>query len=147
MAQTSPPSGAQSVFNKLGATALIALMVFAALMLWLGIPLGWLVIGSLLVSSSQPSMGPYMVVIIGIIVSVVITANLISRINRAYERVSGNQGRVRVQLPWMKSMRGEREAPKERSVLDVVMVGSVILAAAAAGAWFFLLAGSSLPGG
>ena len=124
---------------------IVVLMAVAAMLLWVGIPLGWLWIGSQLVDSSQPSMGPYMVVVVGIIASVVVDALLISRLNRSYERVTGSTGHVRVQLPWMKSMRGEREKPREFSVLDVVMVGTVALAALSMGVWFFFFAGSPLP--
>lgn len=135
------------VKNKTTAMLLIGLMTFAALMLWIGIPLGWLYIGSLLVDSSQPSMGPYMVVVVGIVATVVADAMLISRLNRYYQRVTHTDGHVRVRLPWMRSMRGERDSGRETTVLDVILIGSVALAALTAGLWFFLLAGSSLPGG
>jgi hypothetical protein len=51
-----------------------------------------------------------------------------------------------VQLPWMKSMRGEREEPRGISVLDAILIASVTLAGLAFGLWFFVFAGSSLPG-
>jgi hypothetical protein len=133
--------------KKAAATAIVVAMSVAAMTLWVGIPLGWLWIGSQLVSSSQPSMGPYMVVVVGIITSVVIDALIISRLNRSYQRVTGGRGQVRVQLPWMKSMRGEREKPRGMSVLDAVMVGTVTLAGICALLWFVFLAGSPLPGG
>jgi multisubunit Na+/H+ antiporter MnhB subunit len=131
--------------RKAAATLIVILMAFAAMFLWVGIPLGWLWIGSQLVDSSQPSMGPYMVVVVGIIASVVIDALLISRLNREYERVTGSHGRVRMQVPWMKSMRGEREKPREISVLDAIMIGTVTLAGLCALLWFIFLAGSPLP--
>jgi hypothetical protein len=43
-------------------------------------------------------------------------------------------------------MRGERDTPRPRSVLDVVMIASVTLALIAFAIWFFAFAGSSLPG-
>jgi hypothetical protein len=142
-----PAGGVLASLGRKGAAAVIVLlMAIAAMMLWIGIPLAWLWIGSMLVDSSQPSMGPYMVVVAGIIASVVIDALLISRLNRKYETLTGGRGHIRVQLPWMKSMRGERERPRQASVLDVIMVGTVALAALAMGIWFFLFAGSSLPG-
>ena len=131
--------------KKAAAAFLIVAMSVAALFLWVGIPIGWLWIGSQLVSSSQPSMGPYAVVAIGIIASVVIDAMILSRLNRTYQRVTGTDGQVRLQLPWMKSMRGERDSGRPRSVLDVVMVWSVALALLCFGVWFFAFAGSSLP--
>lgn len=129
---------------RLCAAGLIALMLIAALMIWIGIPLLWLLIGSQLVSTTQPSFGPYMVVLAGIIVSVALVAMAIGRLNRAYQRVTGTDGTVRVQLPWLRSMRAERHAPTAHSVLDVVMVSSVVLAAAIATVWFFGFAGSSI---
>ena len=132
--------------RKATAAAIVAAMIVAAFTLWIGIPLGWLWIGSQLVDSSQPSMGPYMVVVVGIVASVVLDALIISRLNRRYERVTGSDGNVRVQLPWLKSMRGEREKPREVSVLDAIMVGTVSVAGLAMLLWFVFLAGSPLPG-
>ncbi len=131
--------------RKALAALIVVGMAVAAMTLWIGIPLGWLWIGSQLVDSSQPSMGPYMVVAVGIIASVVIDALLIARLNREYQRVTGSRGNVRVQLPWMKSMRGEREKPREMTVLDAIMVGTVALAALTMLLWFIFLAGSPLP--
>ena len=119
--------------RKVTAALIVAAMIVAAFTLWVGIPLGWLWIGSQLVDSSQPSMGPYMVVVVGIIASVVVDALLISRLNRRYERVMGGTGQARVQLPWLKSMRGEREKPRDVSVLDAIMVGTVAVAVVLAG--------------
>jgi multisubunit Na+/H+ antiporter MnhB subunit len=131
--------------RKATAALIVAAMTVAAFTLWVGIPLGWLWIGSQLVDSSQPSMGPYMVVVVGIVASVVVDAMIISRLNRRYERVVGSSGPVRVQLPWLKSMRGERERPREISVLDAIMVGTVAVAGLVLLLWFVFLAGSPLP--
>jgi multisubunit Na+/H+ antiporter MnhB subunit len=130
--------------RKAKAAAIVAAMTVAAFTLWVGIPLGWLWIGSQLVDSSQPSMGPYMVVVVGIIASVVVDALLISRLNRRYEQVMGGTGQTRVQLPWLKSMRGEREKPRDVSVLDAIMVGTVAVAGLAMLLWFVFLAGSPI---
>ena len=133
--------------KKAAAAFLIVAMSVAALFLWVGIPIGWLWIGSQLVSSSQPSMGPYAVVAIGIIASVVIDAMILSRLNRTYQRVTETDGQVRLQLPWMKSMRGERESGRSTSVLDIILVGSVTLAGLSMFLWWIFLAGSPLPSG
>lgn len=135
------------ILTKLGATALVLLMVFFAMMLWIGIPLGWLYIGSQVASTSQPSAGPYMLVGVGIVVSVIVDALILSRLNRAYQRVTKSQGTVRLQFAWLRSLRGERSSGRPTSVLDIVMVGTVAVAALAAGVWFLVFAGSSLPGG
>jgi hypothetical protein len=133
--------------KKAAAAFLIVAMSVAALLLWVGIPIGWLWIGSQLVSSSQPSMGPYAVVAIGIVASVVIDAMILSRLNRTYQRVTDSDGQVRIQLPWMKSMRGERESGRQTTVLDIILVGSVTLAGLTMLLWWVFLAGSPLPSG
>ncbi len=133
--------------KKAAAAFLIVAMSVAALFLWVGIPIGWLWIGSQLVSSSQPSMGPYAVVAIGIVASVVIDAMILSLLNRTYQRVTGTDGQVRLQIRWMKSMRGERESARSTSVLDIILVGSVTLAGLTMFLWWIFLAGSPLPSG
>lgn len=135
------------IASRLGATGLILLMIFCSLMLWAGIPVLWLFIGSRVVDSTQPSMGPYMLVAVGILASVIIDALIISRLNQTYQRITHSEGKVRIPLPWLRSMRGERSSGRPTSVLDVILVGTVALAAIAAAVWFFAFAGSSLPGG
>jgi hypothetical protein len=132
---------------RLAAVLLIALMAIGSVVLWIAIPLGWLYIGSQLTSSSQPSLGPYVVVIIGIPVTMFLVGRLLARLNGVYGQVTGKTPNVRVRLPWHRSLRGEREGSHPRTVLDVVMVCSVALALLAFAVWFFVFAGSSLPGG
>jgi hypothetical protein len=126
---------------------LIVLMAIGSVILWIVIPVGWLYLGSQLTSSSQPSLGPYVVVIVGIPVSMFVVGRLLARLNGLYGQVTGKNPTVRVQLPWHRSLRGEREGSHPRTVLDVVMVCSVALALVVFGIWFFVFAGSSLPGG
>jgi hypothetical protein len=135
------------ILIKLGAAGIVVLMIFFAMMLWIGIPLGWLYIGSQVASSTQPSAGPYMLVAVGIVVSVIVDALILSRLNRVYQRVTGSQGEVRIQFAWLRSLRGERTSRRPTTVLDIVMIGTVAVAAVAAGVWFLLFAGSPLPGG
>ena len=141
------PARIREIMGGPASAALVLLMPAGCLFLWVGIPIGWLWIGSQLVSSSQPSMGPYAVVAIGIVASVVIDAMILSRLNQTYQRVTGTDGQVRLQLPWMKSMRGERESGRSTSVLDIILVGSVTLAGLTMFLWWIFLAGSPLPSG
>jgi hypothetical protein len=134
------------VGRRLLAALLIALMAIGSILLWLGIPVGWLYLVSRLVTSSQPSMGPYVLLIVGIPASMIVVGKALSKLNRVYGEVTGTTPTMRVRSPWMKSMRGERDSGRERTVLDVVMVWSVALALLCFGVWFFAFAGSSLPG-
>jgi hypothetical protein len=133
------------VGRRLAALLLIVLMAIGSILLWLGIPLGWLYLVSRLVSSSQPSMGPYVLVLVGIPTSMVVVGKLLSKLNRVYGDVTNTTPHARMRNPWLKSMRGERESGRPRTVLDVVMVWSVALALLCFAIWFFVFAGSSLP--
>jgi hypothetical protein len=124
---------------------LIALMAVGSISMWLVVPVGWVYLASQLQEGSNPSLGPYLLVLFGIPISMVIIGKLLGAADRLYARVRGNPTHVRAQLPWMKSMRGERGSGRQRTVLDTVMVLSVSLALVAFGIWFFVFAGSSLP--
>jgi hypothetical protein len=132
--------------KKATQAGLIALMAFGGLMLWLGDPAIWLWIASQMTSSQQGRMGPYMVVAAGILVSTVIVSLALGRLNRVYQSVSGHAPTVRVRLPWLRSLRGEDEGRPEVTVLDFVLVATAFAAIVTATFWFFVLAGSSLPG-
>ena len=132
--------------KKLTQAGLIALMALGGLMLWLGNPVIWLWIGSHTTGSQQGRMGPYMLVALGILVSTVVVALALSRLNRLYESVTGHVQTVRVRLPWMRSLRGDEDSRPEVTVLDMVLVATALSAILTFAFWFFVLAGSSLPG-
>jgi hypothetical protein len=124
---------------------LIAAMVVAALSMWTAIPLGWVWVGSQISNGQAPAGGPYMVVLVGIVISILLISWLLSRLNRAYMHITGSNTVEPIRPAWLKSLR-DSEAPRHYpTVLETVIVASVILAILAMTAWFFLLAGSPLP--
>jgi len=126
--------------------ALIALMFLSAMMIWLGSPVIWLWIGSHVTSSQAPGFGPYMLVGTGILVSTGTLAYLLARLNRAYEQVAGEVTTVRVRLPWLRSLRDERSPGGTRlTVLDFILVLTVLTAIVSCTVWFLFFAGSPLP--
>jgi hypothetical protein len=124
---------------------LISLMVLSALMLWLGNPVIWLWIGSQVTTSQQGSFGPYVLVAVGILASTIAVAILIARLNRLYERVSGEAATVRVRLPWLRSLRDERAPDTRITVLDLILVSTAVAGIALFVVWLLFFAGSSLP--
>jgi hypothetical protein len=124
---------------------LIALMAVGSILLWIGIPVGWLFLASRITDSSQPSMGPYVLVLVGIPATMIAMGKVLAVLDRTYGRVTGAAPQGRIQSPWHRSLRGDRRPERRRSVLDVVMVASVALAVVCFAVWFFLFAGSSLP--
>lgn len=113
--------------------------------MWLGIPVFWLWLASRVANSAQPSLGPYVMILLGIPATMILVGKLLSRLNAVYGHVTRTTPTVRVQMPWMKSLRGDRTSGRPRTVLDVVMVCSVSMALLLFGVWFFAFAGSSLP--
>ena len=59
-------------------------------------------------------------------------------------RVTGTDRLSPMRPSWLKSMR-DSSATGNTTVVEAVMVGSVLLAGAVFVAWFFLLAGSPIP--
>ena len=131
--------------RRMLAALLIVAMAIGSIVLWLGIPIGWLYLASRIADSSQPSMGPYVLVLVGIPASMVVVGKLLSRLNRTSGAVTGAPPAARTRGAWMKSLRGERDSGRRRTILDVVMVWSVALALVCFAIWFFAFAGSSLP--
>jgi len=131
--------------RRLFGALLIGLMAVGSLLLWIGVPVGWLYLASRLTDSPQPSMGPYLLVLVGIPATMIAVGKGLAALDRTYGRVTGTSPTTRTQAAWQRSMRGDRRPVRRRSVLDVVMVCSVGLAVVCFGVWFFLFAGSSLP--
>jgi hypothetical protein len=143
--ETAPHLHETSPVRGLAAGFVFIVMLLAALALWTAIPLGWLFIGSKVSETQFPSQGPYAVVAVGIIVTIVLDAWLIGRLNGLYVRVTGTNRLTPMRPTWLKSMRDTGGAPGTTTVVEAVLMGSVLLAGAVFAAWFFLLAGSPLP--
>jgi hypothetical protein len=107
-------------------TVLILAMLVGCLFLWIGVPLGWLWIGSQVQASA--SLGTaLMVSLLGAVTTILIVAPLLARLNR-----------------WHVELREARDQPVgEHSVLEVLLVVSATLATLGFGVWFFGFSGSS----
>jgi hypothetical protein len=134
---------------------LIALMLLGALALWIGDPVLWLWITSRLQSGTQASMGPYGLMILGIILTAVVIGKGLARLNRFYGEVTGTAPTVRIVLPWRRSLKDARHGGSADedgrvpvSLLDVVMVIAVMIGVIALVVWFIVVQPAPpLPGG
>ena len=144
---TATHSRGTSPARGLAASAIFAAMLFTALALWTAIPLGWIYIGSKVSGSQFPAEGPYAVVAIGIIVTIVFDAWLIGRLNALYVRITGTDRLAPMRPSWLKSARDSTAPAGTTTVVEAVVMGSVLLACLVFVGWFFLLAGSPLPSG
>lgn len=121
-------------------------MLLIALSLWTVIPLAWLWIGSQLAATQFPTLGPYAVVLAGVVASILAGAWVLGLLNELYLRLTGTHNVVPIRLGWLRSLRDSSGAQHPPSLLETVIVGSVVIAILAMLVWFFTLAGSPLPG-
>jgi hypothetical protein len=138
-------SHSHNPLRSLAASLVFLAMLLAALSLWTAIPLSWVYIASKLSHTQFPSEGPYMIVAAGFVASVVVVAWLIARLNRLYMRITGTNRLAPMRPTWLKSMRDVSSPVASTTVVEAVLMGSVLLAALALTVWFFLLAGSPIP--
>ena len=131
--------------HALAAALVFLAMLLAAFSLWTAIPLSWVYIGSKVSETQFPSGGPYAVVALGIVISIILVAWLIGRLNNLYIRITGTNRLAPIRPSWLKSMRDTGPVTNSVTVVEAVLMASVMLAALALTLWFFLLAGSPLP--
>jgi MFS family permease len=131
--------------RHLAGFGLVIVMAVGSVVMWLVSPVAWLWVASRMTDSSQPSLGPYLLVLVGMVVTAVVIGKFLGVVNRAHMRVTGRLTDKREHASWNRSMRGERRSTNDRGVLEQVMLISVGCALVLFGIWFFAFAGSSLP--
>jgi hypothetical protein len=125
---------------------LVALMALGSVVMWLGVPLGLIYVASQLADGPEPSLGPYLLVILGLPVGMAVIGKCLGALDRAHTRLTGAQT-DQYRPGWTKSMRAERQTTRRGGILDRVMIISVGVALVLFAVWFFGFAGSSLPDG
>ena len=114
-------------------------MAIGSVIMWLGVPVGLIYLASQLADSPKPSMGPYLLILVGLPLGMTIVGKALGALDRYHGRLTGLDDGKPQQAAWMKSMRGDRERKRRRSVLDSVMMISVAVALVLAAIWFFAL--------
>jgi uncharacterized membrane protein YcjF (UPF0283 family) len=119
--------GAAGRALNLGASALLTavIMVGASLLLWIGVPAGWLWIGSQVQGSTGNVGTAIAVMLVGATVSIVALAWLLGRLNRVHEHLRAARG-------------AEASGPP---LLEVVLVVTAAIALVGFAVWFFVFAG------
>jgi hypothetical protein len=130
--------------RPIAAAALVALMVVGSLAVWTVIPVGGLWVASQLSgSNAQIGFVPLLVAAAGIPTAMVFAVELLARVERLHMRLTGTGPQARVVSAWRRSLGDSRSV--RLTVLDRIMVASVLVAVIAIAVWFFAFAGSSLP--
>src|SRR5437588_7806981 len=60
------PSVARTLVTRPLAALLVLLMALGSVILWIGVPIGWLYVASHITKTSAPTLGPYVLVLIAI---------------------------------------------------------------------------------
>ena len=101
------------------------MMIIGSLVLWAGVPLGWLWVGSQLQASSDNLSLAITVMLVGAVVSVILIAGLLVRLDH-----------------WQESLReAAGKPPSEYPLLEMVLVVTAAVAVVAFGLWFFIFTG------
>jgi hypothetical protein len=124
----------------------VLLMAIGSVLMWLGVPLGLIYAASQLSDTSNPSLGPYLLVLIGLPLGMALIGKGLGALDRLHTRITGAET-DQYRPGWTRSLRGESTVSRRGGVLDRVMIVSVAIALVAFAVWFFAFAGSSLPGG
>src|SRR5438105_15378039 len=85
-------AGARALNYGVSAVLTGVIMVGASLLLWIGVPAGWLWVGSQIQGSSGSLGTAIAVMLVGAIVSIIALAYLLGRLNRAHERLREARG-------------------------------------------------------
>jgi hypothetical protein len=126
------------------AASLMAVMVLGSLALWTAIPVAGLWIASQLTDSgTHIGTVPLIVVAGGVPVAMAFGAKMLARVERRYMHLRGTDPQPPVAPAWGRSL-GDSSSVRA-SVLDRIMVASVMVAATATAVWFFAFAGPSIP--
>jgi hypothetical protein len=121
---------------------LVVLIFLGSLVMWLGLPLGWIWLVSQL-ADHYPTV--YAGALFGCPVTMVLFGLLLAQLNGVYLRLTGGHP-ARSRTVWLKSLSGERKARRPRTVLDTSMTISVVIAIVTMFVWYFFFAHSYLPG-
>jgi hypothetical protein len=101
-------------------------MLIGCLLLWVGVPIGWLWIGSQMQGSSSSLGTALAVTMAGIIISITVLIWILLRLNRLHY-----------------GLLESRDRAPHSTALEVILVSSAGIAIVGFGVWFFLFAGAS----
>ncbi|MFT4034257.1 MAG: hypothetical protein QM679_01625 [Patulibacter sp.] len=129
--------------QRLHQVGLVLGMFFGSIAMWAGAPALWLWLAAQFSKVSASGMKQYLMVIVGIPVTMVLIGKLLTRLDNRYTDHFGSRSETNFAAArWLRSVRGggEFEPP---TMLDKVLVVAVGLAFVAAGVWFAFFSGGS----
>jgi hypothetical protein len=128
--------------TRLYELVLVAAIFLGSLVLWLGIPLGWI---WLVTRFADHYPDVYAGALFGCPVTMVLFGLLLTRLNAAHLRVT-HRHPSQARTAWLKSLSGDRRSRRQWTVLDTSMVISVLIAIVTMAVWYFFFAHAYNPG-
>lgn len=111
---------------------LLMIMLLGGVVLWVGIPVGWLYLGSLVEGRTRSLGAALAVIMLGVLVSIAVLVTFLGWLNRKHAE--------------LRAARGLED--RGATALEAVLTISAGIAVVGFGAWFLLISGSSpLPTG
>jgi hypothetical protein len=136
------------VKRRLKLLGLDAVMILAAVNIWTGSPLLAVWVGSRVVSSSRPTMGALFLIVVVLAAMSIALIYVLNSASAAHDRLTGRRQAVRQHVPWLRSMRAERveteRSKRELTVLERVLVITVVVAILLFEVWFFFFSPSPI---
>ena len=118
-------SRVREIMSGPASSALVLLMLAGCLFLWIGVPLGWLWIGSQVQGSA--SLGTAMLVtMLGITATIFVVVIVLSWLNHRHAAIQERRNR-----------------PRGANALEMLLVATAGIAIVGFGVWFFGFAGAS----
>jgi len=121
---------------RVGAAGLVIVMALGSLSLWTVLPIAWLWLASNLVQSNLFS---YMFALIACPVSMVQAARGLYAIQSVYSRLRHVGPGPAEHTGWLKSISGDRRSLRGLTLLDWLMIASVVIALTTMIVYYFLL--------
>jgi ABC-type uncharacterized transport system permease subunit len=104
---------------------LVLMMLGAGLVLWIGVPVGWLYIGSQVQGATDSVGTAILVMLVGVVVSIVAVVPILGWLNRKHLELRAARGLE----------------THGQTALEAMMTVSVAIAVVAFVVWFFVIAG------
>ncbi|MDQ3933266.1 MAG: hypothetical protein M3340_01390 [Actinomycetota bacterium] len=131
-----PLSGRERVAGAL----VIGLMIAGSVVLWAGVPLFWIWFASQLTDTTQPSLEPYLLIIVAIPITMVLGSRILFRLQLLYCRIAHLPQPTVGRAAWLKSLSDRRGSMRPIQAIDGVMALSVATAILLLVFWFAFFA-------
>jgi hypothetical protein len=136
-----PPRKAGMAVRLARLTLLVAMAV-GSLALWVAVPLGWIWLASRVTSTNH---FVFLATLACCPVTMVAVLRGLASLHEIYAGL-GSRPKAHGRLPpaWRRSLRDESHPQRDRTILDVFLVVSAVIAVVALNIWFFLFSASPL---